>query len=251
MFNNGGGDSVGRVRVMLRMLRGRGAGNTEMLASFNPATQESAYFDVLGTEAVETSREVALTALDGALTFLRAAPTAPGRGGYGTNDMDQWVWGLRHHVKFESILSTFLDGASSLSALVSGFSITPTRIPLAMNLAPTDPRATLPGFPRPGDQWGVDAANSGFGGESFTYGSGPTYRMVVSLHRGMPDAMEGRNVIPGGQSGLNNNEFFDDQARLWLGNRALPMLLSAQAVTAAATGHEVLSPAPVRAGGTD
>jgi hypothetical protein len=29
------------------------------------------------------------------------------------------------------------------------------------------------------------------------------------------------------------------------------MLLSAQAVTAAATGHEVLSPAPVRAGGTD
>ncbi|MBK8697231.1 MAG: penicillin acylase family protein [Deltaproteobacteria bacterium] len=251
VFDNGGGGSVGRVRAMLRMLRGRGAGNPEMLASYNPATQESAYFDVLGTEAVETSREVALTALDAALTFLRAAPSAPGRGGYGTNDMDQWVWGLRHHVNFESILSTFLDGGSSLGALVSGFSITPARIPLAMNLAPTDPRANLPGFPRPGDQWGVDAANSGFGGESFTFGSGPTYRMVVALRRGMPDAMEGRNVIPGGQSGLNNSEFYDDQARLWLGNRALPMLLSADAVVAAATGHEVLVPAPVRSGGTD
>jgi penicillin amidase len=251
VFENGGGDSVGRVRQLLRMLRGRGAGNPEMLASFNPATQESAYFDVLGTADVETSRELALTALDGALAFLRTAPTAPGRGGYGTNEMDQWVWGLRHHVKFESILSTFLDGASSLSALVSGFSITPARIPLAMNLPASDPRMALPGFPRPGDQWGVDAGNSGFGGESFNYGSGPNYRMVVALHRGMPDAMEGRNVIPGGQSGLNNNQYFDDQARLWLGNRTLPMLLGADAVAAAATGHEVLSPAPVRAGGTD
>ncbi len=251
VFENGGGDSVGRVRTLLRMLRGRGASNPERLASFNPATQESAYFDVLGTATVETSREVALGALDGALTFLRTPPTAPGSGGYGTTDMDQWIWGLRHTVKFESILSTFLDGGSSLSALVSGFSISPTRLPLAMNLAPTDPRATLPGFPRPGDQWGVDAANSGFGGTSFTYGSGPNYRMVVTLHRGAPDAMEGRNVIPGGQSGLNNNGFFDDQARLWLGNRTLPMLLAADAVAAAATGHEVLSPAPVRAGGTD
>jgi len=133
---------------------------------------------------------------------------------------------------------------------VSGFSITPTRIPLAMGLPAGDPRATLPGFPRPGDQWGVDAANSGFGGESFTFGSGPTYRMVVSLRRGMPDATEGRNVIPGGQSGLNNsgNEFFDDQARLWLGNRTLPMLLSSTSVVAAATGHEVLTPAPATGG---
>ncbi len=252
VFDNGGGGSVGKVRALLRMLRGRGAGNTEMLASFNPATNESAYFDVLGTETVETSREVALTALDGALTFLRTAPTAPGRGGFGTNDMDQWIWGLRHHVRFESILSTFLDGGSSLGALVSGFSITPTRIPLAMGLPTSDPRATLPGFPRPGDQWGVDAANSGFGGESFTFGSGPTYRMVVSLRRDMPDATEARNVIPGGQSGLNNNgnPFFDDQARLWLGNRALPMLLSSASVVAAATGHEVLTPAP-STGGTD
>lgn len=251
VFDNGGGGNVGRVRSLLRMLRGRGEGNAERLASFNPATRESAYFDVLGTAGVETSREVALAALDGALAFLRSAPTAPGRGGYGTNDMDQWVWGLRHHVRFNSILSTFLDGGSSLSALVSGFSITPARLPLAMNLPSTDPRATLPGFPRPGDQWGLDAANSGFGGESFSYGSGPNYRMVVALRRGMPDATEGRNVIPGGQSGLNNSEFFDDQARLWLGNRALPMLLSADAVVAAATGHEVLVPAPVRAGGTD
>jgi hypothetical protein len=91
------------------MLDGRGAGNTEPRV-VQPATQESAYFDVLGTEAVETSREVALTALDAALTFLRAAPRRRAAAASAPTTWTQWVWGLRHHVKFDSILSTFLDG---------------------------------------------------------------------------------------------------------------------------------------------
>ncbi len=251
VWNNGDGSNTGRVRTLLMMLRGRGAGNPGHMASYNPATQESAYFDVLGTPTVETSREVMLSALVDSLTYLRSAPTAPGAGGYGTSDMDQWIWGYRHHLRFQSILSQFLDGSGSLGALVSGFSITPARLPLAPMLPATDPRATLPGFPRPGDQWAIDAANSGLDGRNFTFGSGPNYRMVVSLHHGAPDAVEARNVIPGGQSGLNTSAHFDDQVQLWLGNRTLPMILSANAVVAAATGHEVLLPAPATTGGTD
>ena len=251
VWNNADGGNTGHVRTLITMLHDRGPGNPDHLASYNPATQESAYFDVLGTTPIETSREVILTALRDALTFLRSPSTGPGAGGYGTSDMDQWVWGLRHHVRFQSILSEFLDTGSSLGALVSGFSITPARLPLAPMLPTSDPRAALPGFPRPGDQWAIDAANSGLDGQNFTFGSGPNYRMVVTLHHGAPDAEEGRNVIPGGQSGLNTSPNFDDQVQLWLGNRTLPMLLSATAVAAAATGHEVLLPAPATSGGTD
>jgi penicillin amidase len=243
VWNNGGG-SAAQVRTLLLMLDGRGASNTSRLASFNPATNESAYFDVLGTEPVETSHEVMLTALDGALTFLRAAPTGRGDGGFGSTDMDTWTWGLRHHVRFDSILSSFLGNSSTLGPLVEGFSITPTRIPLAPSLPMTDPRATLPGFPRPGDQWCVDAANSGLNGSRFTFGSGPTYRMVIALRSGGAAATTGRNVVPGGQSAIRNSPHFDDQARLWLGNRASPLLLDPAAVIRAATGRERFVPAP-------
>jgi len=237
-----GGGSAARIRTLALMIDGRGPDNSTRLASWNSATQESAYFDVLGTAAVETSREVALTALDEALTFLRAAPRGPGDGGYGTRDMTQYLWGLRHHVRFDSILSEFLGDNATFAPVTAGFSITPMRLPLAPMLAASDPRANLPGFPRGGDQWVVDAANSGLSGERFTFGSGPTYRMVVALRRdGRPT---GRNVIPGGQSGLNNSPHFSDQAALWLGNRALPMYLEPADVVAHATGRERFVPAP-------
>lgn len=234
--------NTARIRTLLLMLDGRGAANSTHLASFNPATQESAYFDVLGTPDIETSREVALTALDGALTFLRAAPTSAGSGGYGTSDMSQWLWGLRHHVRFDSILTSFLGDSASLAPIAEGFSITPRRLPLAMNLPMTDPRAALPGFPRPGDQWVVDAANSGLDGAHFTFGSGPTYRMVVALRPTGPDAMTGRNIVPGGQSAITSSMYFDDQVRLWLGNQTVPMLLAPDAVIAAAIDRERFVP---------
>lgn len=240
VFDGGG---AARIRTLMLMLESRGE-NRRMLASFNPETRESAYFDILGTEAVETSREVALRALDLSLTYLRSAPRGPGVGGFGTRDWDAFRWGLRHHVRFNSILASFLGNNASFGALTDGFSITPARIPLAPNLGMDDPRRTLPGFPRPGDQWVVDAANSGLNGETFTFGSGPTYRMVVALRPGGPDATTGRNIVPGGQSGLRTSPHFDDQVRLWLGNRALPMPLATQAVINAAQSRERFEPAP-------
>ncbi len=72
----------------------------------------------------------------------------------------------------------------------------------------------------------VDAANPGFSGTTFTYGSGPVMRMVVSMKGGV---VQGRNIIPGGQSGIPSlpdgeaNPHFADQAALWLGNEAYPL----------------------------
>lgn len=235
VFDDG---NTSRIRTLRLMLDARGENRT-MLGSYNPATRESAYFDVLGTSVIETSDEVALTALDAAITYLRSAPTGPGQGGYGTREWDAFRWGLRHHVRFDSIVSSFLGGDNPLGAITNQFSITPARLALAPNLSGDDPRRTLPGFPRPGDQWGVDAANSGLGGERFTFGSGPTYRMVFALRPSGPAATTGRNVIPGGQSGLRTSPNFDDQVQLWLGNRALPVQFTARAVIDAAQRREV------------
>ncbi len=231
--------SVARMRALVRMIDGRGPTNTLGLASWNPATGESAFFDVLATPDIETSRQLALQALVRALAFLRSAPTMPGVGGFGSSDMNQWIWGMRHTVRFDSILSGFFSGSGMLGALIERFSITTQRIPLIDMLPPGDPRAVLRGFPRPGDQWGVDAANSGFSGERFTYGAGPAFRMVFALR---PDRTTGQNILPGGQSGLSTSRYFADQARLWLGNQSLPVQFAPVDVIAAATGREYFAP---------
>lgn len=232
--------SDGQIAALRRFFEGRGPGNPAELASYNPATEESAFFDVLGTPEVETSREVVLTALGGALDFLASMPTAPGEGGYGTTDMSQWIWGLRHYVRFESLINDFLDDPKYAS-ITEQFAISTSTLPLVEGSLPAgDPREGLKWFPRDGDQFAVDAANPGFSGTSFSYGSGPVMRMVVSLKG---DEVTGRNIIPGGQSGLVDSPFFADQAKKWLGNETLPMRFSPKDVAEGAVGREVYEPA--------
>ena len=47
---------TGRTRALKLLLEGRGPGNPMDLGSYNPDTEESAYFDILGTPEVETSQ---------------------------------------------------------------------------------------------------------------------------------------------------------------------------------------------------
>ncbi len=232
--------NTSRLRTLGLMFEGRGRDNPGGLASWNPDTGESAYWDILETEPVETSHEVVLLALTDALDFLESAPTAPGAGGYGTDDMDQWLWGLRHTVRFESVLAEFLGDSGSFSALTDQFSITPDVIPLAEDLSPDDPRSGLDGFPRPGDTESVDAANFGFSRDRFTYGSGPVFRMVFALG---PDGVDGLNILPGGQSALTDSPYFADQAAAWLGNEAWPIRFTVAEVAAGGSTREVLMPA--------
>ncbi|MBA2661986.1 MAG: penicillin acylase family protein [Bradymonadaceae bacterium] len=230
------GGSTGRIRALAQFLDGRGATNPLALASWNEATGESVFFDDLNTEVIETSAEGMLIGLTRALTFLRTEPTAPGEGGYGSESMDTWLWGLRHMVRFESLLLNYLRDQPSLANLANNFSITTKNLPLAPNLAAGDPRHGLKWFPRDGDQFNVDAANPGLSGRNFSYSSGPVMRMVIALKDG---EVSGVNIIPGGQSGLANSPFFHDQARLWLGNETVPMRFHFDDVVAGARGREL------------
>lgn len=236
-----GGGRTGRTRAALTFLDGRGADNPLELASWVEETGESAFFDTLGTEELETADEHMLAALSDGLDFLESPPDDDIRGsGYGTADMREWRWGLRHMVRFDSILGEFLGDDPTYSLLTDQFAITPDVLPIADGMAADDPRADLPHFPRPGDNDSVDAANVGFSGRDFTYGSGPVFRMVIALG---PYGVEGRNVLPGGQSALVDSPYFADQAAMWLGNEAWPLRYSLDQVLEGATGREAFAPA--------
>lgn len=230
-----------RVQLIRRFLTARDASDTN-LASYNPDTGESVFFDVLDTPEVETSREVILGALVDALAYLSGPPATPGTGGFGTADMTQWSWGLRHQVRFESLLQQFLGEDPLFAIFTSLFSIDTKVLPLAPSFPPGDPRADLRWFPRPGDNWGIDAANPGFSGTDFTYADGPIMRMVIALKDGH---VSGQNIIPGGQSGLTDSPHFADQAVHWLGNQTLPFRYHIADVVAGAGGREVYQPRAV------
>jgi penicillin amidase len=232
-----------RMQTFTLLVYGRGPGNPRMLGSYDPARGESVFFDDVTTPEIESSHEIAMRSLRDALAFLRSPPTEPGRGGFGSDDPDDWIWGLRHGVRFESILSEFLSGNPMFSFLIEQFSITPRRIPLAEGITEGDPRMGLTFFPRPGDQFDVDAANPGLSGERFTHGSGPVFRMVIRLG---PDGVRGANIIPQGQSGLTDSPHFDDQVRLWLANRTIPMRWTPEEVVAGAMGRETFLPVSSR-----
>lgn len=227
-------------RTLHWLLEGRGIDNPRSLASWNPDTGESAFFDVLGTPEVERSDEVLLLALTDVLHQLRAAPTAPGVGGFDTDDMSQWLWGLRHQVMMPSLVASVAGDNALALALGSAFGIDTDRLPLAPDMSAEDPRADLVWFPRPGGMYSVDAATPLFFGEDFHYANGPIMRMVVSMHP--TEGVSGLNIVPGGQSGLVDSEHFSDQAQMWLANEALPLLYEHDDIIAGAVGREVLRP---------
>ncbi len=236
--------SESRPTALLRFLAGRGPDNPGGLASWNPDTGESVFFDVLGTEAKESSDELMVKALIDALAFLESPPgdQQPSLGGFGTPDMDAWLWGLKHQAKFESILASYVGNDPALSLLTEQFAITTDRLPLMPNLPAGDPRAALKWFPRGGDQWGVDAANPGIGGGDFSFGSGPAMRLVFRLKDG---AVEGGFALPGGQSALTDSPYFDDQAKLWLANDYFELHFEPVAAAANAVGRDLFVPADV------
>jgi len=231
----------GRVVVLRRLLEGRGADNPLGLASHDPATGESVFFDRLGSDVVEGSDEILLEALLDALRFLESEPGGPGQGGFGTEVMGDWLWGLRHQTRFRSILASFLGDDPTYELLTQQLSITTARLPLAADLPLGDPRRGLVWFPRGGDQWNVDAANPGFSGIQFTHDIGPVMRMVIALG---PEGVRGRNIVPGGQSSRPGDPHFADQAHLWLANETLPLRYTVDEVVAGALSREELRPAP-------
>lgn len=227
-----------RGTTMVELLRNRGT-NPSNLASYDMARSESVFWDDVRTTELESSNEVIVKALSDALAGLTVAPSAVGEGGFGTADQSQWLWGLRHQLALESIITAYAGGSvAGIEALTNAQEISTRRLPLAMNIPASDPRTGLKWFPRPGDFYNVDAANPPNAGNNWLYRNGPVMRMVIELRQGR---VRGQNVIPAGESGQNTSANFDDQARLWLGNRALPMRYTVDEVVANATGRERFS----------
>jgi penicillin amidase len=232
-----------QVRILKRLLEGRGDTGMGLLGSWEPTRRESVFFDDLATPGIiETSDEDILNALEDGMAFLRSAPTTPGVGGFGTADMSKWIWGLRHQVVFDSLIADYVNDPA-LAVITNQLQINTSVLPLAPpgeDIPSDDPRSLLQWFPRDGDQYGVDAANPGLGGDKFTHGSGPVMRMVFELSS---SGVIGQNVIPGGQSGITDSPHFADQARMWLANKAYPARFSPSDVAHNSTGHELFLPA--------
>lgn len=223
-----GGGTAGRLRILDRMLNGRGPGNPRNLASYDPILQESVFWDIKTTPEVESSDEVFLLALERSLDFLESPSNGGEEGGFGTTDMSQYVWGLRHQVEFKSLVASYLDDPL-LGPVFRQFQIDTGKLPLEPSLPLSDPRRALTWFPRPGDNRAVDAANPGLSGRNFRHGSGPVMRMVFALG---PDGVEGSNVIPGGQSGISGSPNYADQTERWLANETVPMRFTVEEVIA-------------------
>lgn len=239
--------STSRARALRLVIAGIGATNPKKLTSWYDKTGQSIFFDVLGTDVVETAEECALLALHDTIAFLVSKGDGEGGGGYGTADSDQWLWGLRHMAKFESTLGDFFKAVEGLSGLTDQFAITSENLPLLgeTKLPKGDPRLDLKWFPRGGDAFSVDAA----GGTSATkwhYGSGPVFRMAIEMSRDKDGnaQVQGVNMLPGGQSALTDSPYFSDQAKLWLGNKTTPIRFHVAQVVDGAIGRETYTPAP-------
>ncbi len=230
-----------RTRLLVALLAGRGdAGRS--LASWSADREESVFFDDLRTAVVETADEEILLALSDALRELRAAPREPGVGGFGSNDMSTWLWGMRHQVRLQSNLLTYLPDPV-FTVLTNAQRIDTRRLPLlppGSRPEAGDPRSSLTWFPRGGDAYAVDAADPGNPRTgNYAYGSGPAMRMVLQISgRGVT----GRIVVPGGVSSDPEDAHFADQARNWLADRAYPVRFSPREVVQGASRHDVLSP---------
>lgn len=170
----------------------------DQLGTLDMMSGESILFDDLTTKIVkETKNQLAITALLDSVDWLTNK-----LGG----DRNKWRWGSLHGIRFNSLVG-----------LWNNFS----------NPTADDARFPL-GFPRHGELHTVDVANYGshpgkVADLGFTYGSGPTQRLVVEMDPKGPIA---RNALPGGEVWDPADPHFKDQAEMWRRNQNHPVWLA-------------------------
>ncbi|WP_437977561.1 penicillin acylase family protein [Sorangium sp. So ce295] len=181
----------------------------EQLATFDPAVQDSALWDDMGTPAVESRDERVLRALLDALAWLDR------QGGSGAAAPR---WGAFHTVTFDALVP-----------LSSSLSIPP----------PSDPLWSG-GFPRGGDEFAVDSSDYRLSwaldeSPDFRYVHGPSQRLVVELDPAGPKAW---NAIPGGNVWDAESPHFRDQAELWRKNQTHLVIGGIDTVLAAIAAYQ-------------
>lgn len=169
----------------------------ESLATYEPAIGDTVLWDDLSTmDKIESRRFIILKSLKQALAFLkdpsRVGPSQ--KGGFGIEDMEQWLWGKLHTVT----LRHALGGEANIP-----------------------PQSQYPdGFPRHGDNFVVDSCNPGFNDTSFTYSHGPAMRAVYVIGS---QTVQMQNAIPGGQTGSFPSAHYNDDFFLWARNQTHPV----------------------------
>ncbi|MBL6974873.1 MAG: penicillin acylase family protein [Deltaproteobacteria bacterium] len=188
----------------------------EELATWSEGLQDSLIWDDVSTDGpVESRHHIILKSLAEAVVFL-ADPAKVGPkedGGFGTTDMDQWLWGELHTIT----LKHPLGGEAN--------------IPKGSEYPN--------GFPRHGDNFNVDACNPGVDDTNFTYGSGPSMRGVYVLD---PAGIRMENVIPGGQIADLASPHYGDEMELWARNQTHPVYHMDDDVAGAAESCWIFGP---------
>ncbi|MEO7331155.1 MAG: penicillin acylase family protein [Minicystis sp.] len=173
------------------------------LATYDAMTGDSALWDDLTTPEVESREERMIRGLLDAFTTLEkiAGP-----------DPLAYRWGAHHSIRFTALISIF----GSLS------------------IPPTGDKVFPDGFPRPGDQFSVDACGYGYApldqDPKFTYNHGPSQRFVIDLDPAGPKAW---NALPGGAIWDAKSPHFRDEAELWRKNQVHPVPFALADVIAA------------------
>lgn len=158
--------------------------------------EESLLFDDIDTPELEGSHEIIIASMVEALDFLEEH--------LGSTFMDDWRWGRLHRITFISELFH--------SAGLKWFDL---------------PSTTLAdgcyGYPATGGFSTVNPASPSGRIDQFTYGHGPSLRMVTELD---PAGLRCDVVIPGGQGGIasipaeiNEESHYGDQIPLWMTGR--------------------------------
>lgn len=203
LIMNSGFDSI---RALLHLLE-----HPADLRTRDASGQSVLWDDIATTDATESRDLILLRSLDEALTDLERLTTTP--------EMDRWLWGPLHTVRFTS--------------LIPGTDAT-------LSIPPTGDGTFPRGFPRPGGVDVVDASGPGLGGSNYGFGSGASQRFTIELGPTGPRAF---NALPGGQSIDTASPHFRDEAELWRTNRTHPVPFHDGDVAAEAGGRWRFEPA--------
>jgi penicillin amidase len=181
----------------------------QRLATYDDSVQDTVLWDDLATPERESRGDRVLRAAHQAHVFLSTT--------LGTEPTG-WRWGKLHRVTFKTLIP-FFD---------------------AFNI----PQATDPefpdGFPRHGDNFGVDASHTGLWDETdFTYGSGPQQRLVVEMTDRGPRVW---NAIAGGEVHDYLSPHHADEAQYWRKNEAPPLFFHEKDVVQNAETRERFAP---------
>jgi len=172
---------------------------------------DSTMWDDPATPEIETRTEVLLGALSQSLDLLEQK--------FGSTDMNTWLWGKVHQVRFQHSISRAYD------------------------MGP---------FPAPGGFSTVNLAYPGWGGYAgdFTFSLGPSQRLVVLLD---PAGIKAVNILPGGENGnpgalskynkINPAIHYGDLIPKWLNGETVEMRVTRQAVAADNRRHVKYVPA--------